>query len=215
MKSLSIHSNQLSGSIPPELGRLSNLESLALENNELNGNIPTQLINLNNLSSLRLQENQLSGNIPSGLFNMNNLTFLNLSDNYLSGNLPSDFGNVNILYLTENELSGCYLGTLTLFCDQFRDSNISQGNNFNTTWEDFCKDGTDTCLSTSCEPSWIITESMPFYDLYQSSEFILTNGNLTIQSNQQATYNSKEVILNEGFSVEIGASFEVHNNACK
>jgi hypothetical protein len=38
-----LNNNQLSGSIPQELGQLASLESLALENNQLSGSIPQEL----------------------------------------------------------------------------------------------------------------------------------------------------------------------------
>ncbi|RKZ66439.1 MAG: hypothetical protein DRQ48_10770 [Gammaproteobacteria bacterium] len=38
-----LHENQLSGSIPPELGNFSRLEGLSLSFNDLNGSIPPEL----------------------------------------------------------------------------------------------------------------------------------------------------------------------------
>lgn len=49
MYELSLHANQLSGSIPPELGNLSGLWLLGLKHNQLTGDIPTSFINLVNL----------------------------------------------------------------------------------------------------------------------------------------------------------------------
>ena len=59
--------NELSGSIPPELGQLDKLESLWLSDNQLSGSIPPELGQLNNLQTLFLSGNQLSGCIPAGL----------------------------------------------------------------------------------------------------------------------------------------------------
>ena len=64
---LSLRYNQLSGSIPPELGSLANLEWLYLEGNQLSGSIPPELGNLSNLREIWLSYNQLSGNIPQNL----------------------------------------------------------------------------------------------------------------------------------------------------
>ena len=64
---LSLLQNQLSGKIPPELGKLSNLTELFLSANELSGKIPPELGKLANLTALFLQDNDLSGCVPSGL----------------------------------------------------------------------------------------------------------------------------------------------------
>ena len=64
-----MHGNQLTGSIPPELGGLSNLEGLSLEQNQLTGNIPVELGRLSNPRYLGLQDNQPTGCIPTELSN--------------------------------------------------------------------------------------------------------------------------------------------------
>ncbi len=106
---LDLYSNQLSGAIPSELGNLNNLEFLFLGDNRLSGTIPSELGNLNNLTQLALWVNQLSGAIPSELGNLNNLELLSLSHNDLSGAIPSELGaltNLEWLSLSYNELSG-------------------------------------------------------------------------------------------------------------
>ena len=46
---LDLYSNQLTGTIPVELGNLSNLQYLQLYSNQLTGTIPVELGNLSNL----------------------------------------------------------------------------------------------------------------------------------------------------------------------
>jgi len=82
--------NQLTGSIPTELGNLTNLVSLWLDDNQLEGAIPADLGNLTNLNYLYLNSNQLTGSIPATLENLENL-----HDNY-----GSDF-RWNALYTDE------------------------------------------------------------------------------------------------------------------
>ncbi|MDM8520113.1 clostripain-related cysteine peptidase [Anaerolineales bacterium HSG6] len=109
LQQLDLHSNQLNGNIPTELGNLSNLQKLSLYNNQLNGNIPAELGNLTNLLWLDLYTNQLSSNIPAKLGNLTNLQGLSLSANQLSGNIPAklgDLSNLQWLYLNNNQLSG-------------------------------------------------------------------------------------------------------------
>jgi len=111
--------NSLSGSIPAELGNLTNLINLNLSNNSLTGGIPAELGNLTNLESLHLEWNSLSGSIPAELGNLTNLIALTLSINSLSGSIPAELGNLTNLYrltLSNNSLSGSIpaeLGNLT------------------------------------------------------------------------------------------------------
>jgi len=100
---LYLRSNQLSGTIPPELGNLPNLLDLWLAANQLDGTIPQSLGNLSNLKTLWLDTNQLSGDIPSELGDLSNLTYLGLRFNQLSGPIPPQLGN--LANLTELRLS--------------------------------------------------------------------------------------------------------------
>jgi len=106
---LYLNFNQLSGSIPPEIGNLDSLRYLQLPANQLSGSIPPEIGNLDNLIYLSLSSNQLSGPIPSEIWNLTNLTSLVLSDNQLSGTIPLEIGNLSnlwLLYLYSNQLGG-------------------------------------------------------------------------------------------------------------
>jgi len=108
-------SNQLSGSIPAELGNLSNLSNLILNFNQLTGSIPPELGNLTNLFGLYLGFNQLTGSIPRELGDLTNLRTLYLSSNQLSGSIPPEIGdltNLEYLYLNDNQLTGSILPEL-------------------------------------------------------------------------------------------------------
>ena len=73
---LDLYDNRLTGEIPPELGRLSNLTDLWLHDNQLTGEIPPELGRLSNLTLLRLHDNRLTGEIPPELGRLSNLTGL-------------------------------------------------------------------------------------------------------------------------------------------
>ena len=79
---LDLSGESLSGSIPPELGRLAELTKLDLSSNSLTGEIPMELGGLSNLTEIRLSGNSLTGCIPLALKNVttNDLSSLNLSD---------------------------------------------------------------------------------------------------------------------------------------
>ena len=99
----------LTGTIPSELGSLTNLEFLDLSGNQLTGEIPVELADLAILRSLELGSNQLTGKIPVELSNLTNLTWLDLSWNDLTGTIPAELGsltNLRGLHLYNNQLIG-------------------------------------------------------------------------------------------------------------
>ena len=103
---LSAGYNQLTGSIPADLGNLTFLYSLYLDGNQLTGNIPPQLGNLSNLYVLQLGDNQLTGEIPSELGNLTGLWGLYLYNNRLNGTIPSSLGNLSSSQLQWLRLDG-------------------------------------------------------------------------------------------------------------
>ena len=102
--------NDLLGTIPSELGNLSNLQNLRLAHNRLSGPIPVELGNLVKLERLDLGYNRLSRPIPIELGNLANLRYLNLHFNRLGGPIPvkelGNLANLERLELSENQLSG-------------------------------------------------------------------------------------------------------------
>ena len=111
--------NRLSGSIPAELGSLTNLRHMILSNNQLSGSIPAELGGLTDLTQLRIGGNQLTGSIPPELGSLTNLIWLHLDGNQLTGSIPAELGsltNLEELYLHGNQLTGTIpaeLGNLT------------------------------------------------------------------------------------------------------
>lgn len=93
--------NEFTGSIPKELGSLTNLEVLGLEKNKLSGHIPTELGNLSKLRVLTLSQNLITGEIPSEIGNLTNLEALTIYLSQLSGSLPASFSQLDQLYLFE------------------------------------------------------------------------------------------------------------------
>lgn len=91
---LRLGANQLSGSIPMELGNLTQLTDLGLEFNQLTGNIPAELGNLAQLTWLNLAFNQFTGSLPTEIGDLIQLKELYLFFNQLSGEFPSSITNL-------------------------------------------------------------------------------------------------------------------------
>ena len=85
---------EVSGSIPSEIGNLTNLTGLNLGYNELTGEIPPEIGQLTSLTSLTLGWNQLTGEIPPEIWEMTNLVILSLFNNELLGIVPSEICNL-------------------------------------------------------------------------------------------------------------------------
>ena len=99
----------LTGPIPAELGNLANLERMYLYSNGLEGAIPPELGSLPSLETLSLLSNNLEGEIPRELGNLASLGGLFLHDNNLEGTIPPELGNLanlRYLFLAGNRLTG-------------------------------------------------------------------------------------------------------------
>jgi len=106
---LQLPENRLTGSIPGELGGLGNLEDLDLSFNRLTGSIPAEFGNLSSLVRLNLWANQLTESIPAALGDLSSLEVLDLDENRLTGSIPPELGdlvNLTSLYLVSNQLTG-------------------------------------------------------------------------------------------------------------
>lgn len=106
--SLNLFSNNLSGSLPAELGDLPELTWIDLSDNHIAGPIPETIVGLTNVWLLRLQHNRLSGQIPSDIGSMTQLWSCELSGNALIGEVPSSVTNLTGLVqlnLDNNALS--------------------------------------------------------------------------------------------------------------
>ncbi|OEL30516.1 putative LRR receptor-like serine/threonine-protein kinase [Dichanthelium oligosanthes] len=128
LKRLYLDGNILQGILPSSVVGLSkSLEELFLAANKISGTIPQEIGHLSNLMLLRTEQNLLTGNLPSSLGNLQSLYLLSLSQNKLSGQIPlsvSNLSQLNELYLEENNLSGPIPGALG-HCKNLETLNLS------------------------------------------------------------------------------------------
>ncbi|KAK3019488.1 hypothetical protein RJ639_004887 [Escallonia herrerae] len=106
---LRLEGNYISGSMPPDIRNLVNLEYLALDNNMVSGNIPESIGNLFKLIEVYMHGNFISGKLPSSIGNISELSVLALEVNMLEGRIPLSLGNCTKLLaldLQYNQLIG-------------------------------------------------------------------------------------------------------------
>ncbi|KAL6546889.1 hypothetical protein OROMI_022610 [Orobanche minor] len=101
--------NQLTGSLPEELGNLSNLNRIQIDENRISGPIPLSFANLSKIRHIHMNNNSLNGPIPPELSGLPILLHLLLDNNNLSGYLPrepSKTQHLLILQLDNNNFNG-------------------------------------------------------------------------------------------------------------
>ena len=109
VEELMLDDNQLSGTIPPELGELDSLRGVFFDNNQLSGSIPPELSRPNYLVYVELAGNQLTGTIPPELGDATFLRVLDLRHNELTGAIPPELEkleDLRTLSLHDNQLTG-------------------------------------------------------------------------------------------------------------
>ena len=105
---LHLDGNGLVGRIPPELGRLEELNSLNFDTNDLSGSVPPELSKLQALRDLFIGENpELGGRVPPELGSMAGLQYLEIHGTDLSGPLPMTFGNLQLQHFYFDQDGPC------------------------------------------------------------------------------------------------------------
>lgn len=138
-EAINIRSNQLTGDIPSDVGKLSLLEELEARGNRLDGTIPTEIAKLSYLKVLSIRENLITGTIPIEIGALTALEVLQLRQNLLVSTIPTEIGLLTMLTdmnIRDNRMTGEVFPT-----EIFRLSNLrymSMGNSAlergNTFW---------------------------------------------------------------------------------
>ncbi|CAA6654576.1 unnamed protein product [Spirodela intermedia] len=101
--------NQIGGSIPKEIGDIKTLRLLLLNGNQLSGSLPDELGYLPNLTRIQIDENQISGPLPMSFANLNKTKHFHMNNNSISGQIPPELSRLPSLVhflLDNNNLSG-------------------------------------------------------------------------------------------------------------
>ncbi|KAB2009515.1 hypothetical protein E1A91_D10G175600v1 [Gossypium mustelinum] len=104
-----INSNRFFGKIPESFKKLNLLYELDISNNQFNGGFPYVVLYLPSLKFLDIRFNQFSGSIPSQLFDLK-LDALFFNNNNFQSSLPTNLGNspVSVIVMANNGLTGCF-----------------------------------------------------------------------------------------------------------
>lgn len=120
--SIQLPSANLSGTLPREIGELTNLQSLYLGVNALSGTIPLELGYSTALSDIDLSNNLLNGSLPTSIWNLcDRLVSIRIHGNFLSGILPAPAlpnatcKNLRVVDLGHNMFSGNFPEFITRF----------------------------------------------------------------------------------------------------
>ncbi|ERM94316.1 probable inactive receptor kinase At5g10020 isoform X1 [Amborella trichopoda] len=102
------------------------LEFLDLSNNLLSGSLPPDIGKMDRLKLLNLGHNSLSGEMPIEISGLTSLEYLDLSFNHFKGSIPQELPlSVKTLNVSYNDLSGIIPETLER---RFPDSSFHPGN---------------------------------------------------------------------------------------
>lgn len=140
-----LENNNLNGTIPSELGLLTELEYLGLRLGALRGVIPDALRRLTKLTHLSLYNNALSGALPEWFGELGQLQELALGNNMLEGTLPQVLGRfsdqMTLLAVDDNLLYGDIqvLNQLTKLQTLYLEKNDFQDTIDGTTFQGFAR----------------------------------------------------------------------------
>ncbi|WVZ50105.1 hypothetical protein U9M48_001392 [Paspalum notatum var. saurae] len=114
---LVLQMNQLSGSVPPAIFNMSELQELYITGNNLSGPIPggNQSFNLPRIQGMALSENKFTGRIPLGISTCQTLQRLTLSVNLFEDHVPAwlaTLSQLNFISIGGNDLTGPIPGSL-------------------------------------------------------------------------------------------------------
>ncbi len=126
---IDLSENNLVGTLPVTIGKLTKVVNFNLNNNGLFSKIPREIGSMTSIVAIDLSFNALTSSMPDEFYRIENLQTLNLSNNQLSGIVPEEFGlitNLITLNISNNEVGGTIPFELTELTNL---TNLNLGNN--------------------------------------------------------------------------------------
>lgn len=158
---LILDNNPINSNIPSSWSGMTYMRLFRASNCGLTGSIPPIFASMPRLGSLRLIDNNLSGTIPDVFQGKPILRDVRLHGNMLTGSIPASFGempagsssNKTVLYLYDNDLTGCYDANLLNLCspDTAYAISVNIGNSMDALWQDFCASNAGICATGSSD----------------------------------------------------------------
>jgi Leucine-rich repeat (LRR) protein len=116
LRDLFLGTNKFTGTIPEEIGELTELRAFGLDENFLTGKIPN-IWTCSKLLILYLDSNQLTGTISPEIKGMTELIDVRFRKNVLTGTIPPeihDLTHLELFYVDDNKLTGTIPATWEL-----------------------------------------------------------------------------------------------------
>ncbi len=117
LREFRISQNGFTGSIPIEIGSATNLEVIEMAwMPNITGTLPSQIQNLVNLRELFIAGTNLTGTLPTWIDSLTQLTDLYLMESGLSGSMPTELGNLSnlrVLKVYGNDITGSVPASLS------------------------------------------------------------------------------------------------------
>ncbi|CAL5389975.1 unnamed protein product [Camellia sinensis] len=105
-----LRNNNISGSIPSNIGDYQRLLQLRFQGNSFGGSIPTTFSNLTLMEDLRISDLSNGSSSLAFLKDMKSLNLLILRNNNISGSIPSNIGDYQRLLQLNNKKEGNCMG---------------------------------------------------------------------------------------------------------
>jgi len=201
---IDLSSNNLTQYLPFEIGNLTALQYLDLSNNPTQRTLIFEIGNLKKLQYLDLSNSNQS---------LSNYNFC--SDDYYLSALTS-LTDLAYLDISDNGFTGCYPFQLRLLKEQIFGLNnifISNGNNFDTDWDDFITNNNGNC--NSCLNELTIEEAYQLNFLPPISNALNTQGNIILNHGAAVSlFAGNKIILNSGFEVKENTNLLINIKYC-
>lgn len=97
LKYFDISYNVFSGKIPKDIGKLQSIQNLSFAGNAFSGPLPDSIGDVDSVRSLDISHNRLSGSLPPSLKNLKSLVLLNLSFNAFEKEIPPGLDSISTL----------------------------------------------------------------------------------------------------------------------